>query len=197
MSFFDIEKLQSAQTANLELLQQLNTKLFEGVEQLTSLQMKALRAAAEENFDVCRKLLAVRDPQSFAALQASLVQPAAQAEKLLELNRKVYELFAATQSELSKAGETQLAAGAKQVQDAVEVISTNAPAGAEPAVAILKSALESATNVFESAQKVAKQAAEATESGIAAATKAATQAATQAASAATAATSAVDAGRRP
>jgi phasin family protein len=184
MSLFDMEKIQSAQAANLELLQQLNTKLFEGVEQLTALQMSALRAAAEENFEVCRKLLAVRDPQSFAALQTSLTQPMAQAEKLLELNRKVYDLFSTTQAELTKAGETQIAAGTKQVQEALETITSNAPAGAEPAVAVLKSAIESAGSVFESAQKVAKQAAEAAETSINAAAAAATKAATQATAAA-------------
>lgn len=182
MSFFDIEKIQSAQTANLELLQQLNTKLFEGVEQLTAMQMQALRAVSEENFEICRKLMAVRDPQSFAALQSSLTQPMAQAEKLMEMNRKVYDLFSSTQAELTKAGETQIAAGSKQVQDALDTITSNAPAGAEPAVAVLKSAFESAGSVFESAQKVAKQAADAAESSINAATAAATKAATAATS---------------
>ena len=173
MSFFDIEKIQSTQTANLELLKQLNTKLFEGVEQLTALQMQALRAASEENFEVCTKLMAVRDLQGLTALQSTLPQPMAQAEKLMEMNRKVYELFSSMQSDLVKAGETQMAAGSKQVQDAVEVITSNAPAGSEPVVAVLKTAIDSTNTMIESAKQAAKQAVEAAESSMTAATKAA------------------------
>lgn len=185
MSFFDTEKLQGVQKANLDMLQQLNSKVFEGFEQLSQLQLKTLRQLSEEQFETCRQLLAVRDPQAFLQLQGSLVQPAAQAERLLEFNRKVYDLMASTQAEVSKFGETQLASGAKQVHDALETLGSNAPASVEPAVAMFRSAVESAGSVLENAQKVARQAAEMAESNMAAATSAATSAASQAAQAAT------------
>lgn len=169
MSFFDSEKLQSAQKANLDLLQQISGKVFESVEQLSQLQFKALRASSSEQFDSLRKLLSVRDPQAFAEAQASFTQPAAQAERLLEFNREVYDLVSSTQADIAKLAERQVEAGAKHVRELVDVIAKNAPAGAEPAVAVLKSALESAGSVYESAQKAAKQAAEIAENGIAAA----------------------------
>lgn len=184
MSFFDTEKLYSTQKANLDLLQQISSKVFEGVEQLSQLQLKALRASTDESFDSVRNLLSVRDPQSFADVQASFTQPAAQAERLLEFNRQVYELISGTQSEIAKLTERQVEAGAKQVQELVEEISKNAPAGAEPVVAVLKSALESAGSVYESAQKAAKQAAEIAETGIASAATAAGQATREATKAA-------------
>lgn len=176
MSFFDSEKLQSAQKANLDLLQQVSGKVFESVEQLSQLQFKALRASSSEQFDSLRKLLSVRDPQAFAELQTSFTQPVAQAERLLEFNREVYDLVSSTQTDIAKLAERQVEAGAKHVQELVDVIAKNAPAGAEPAVAVLKSALESAGSVYESAQKAAKQAAEIAENGIAAAASAAGQA---------------------
>ncbi|ALY44356.1 TPA: phasin family protein [Pseudomonas aeruginosa] len=176
MSFFDSEKLQSAQKANLDLLQQISGKVFESVEQLSQLQFKALRASSSEQFDSLRKLLSARDPQAFAELQASLTQPTAQAERLLEFNREVYDLVSSTQADIAKLAERQVEAGAKHVRELVDVIAKNAPAGAEPAVAVLKSALESAGSVYESAQKAAKQAAEIAENGIAAAASAAGQA---------------------
>ena len=172
MSFFDSEKLQSAQKANLDLLQQISGKVFESVEQLSQLQFKALRASSSEQFDSLRKLLSARDPQAFAELQASLTQPTAQAERLLEFNREVYDLVSSTQADIAKLAERQVEAGAKHVRELVDVIAKNAPAGAEPAVA----ALESAGSVYESAQKAAKQAAEIAENGIAAAASAAGQA---------------------
>ncbi|MGH8389680.1 MAG: phasin family protein, partial [Pseudomonas sp.] len=40
MSFFNLEKLQDAQNANLDLLQQISGKIFSSVEQLSQLQFK-------------------------------------------------------------------------------------------------------------------------------------------------------------
>lgn len=176
MSFFDPEKLQSAQKSNLDLLQQISAKVFEGVEQLSQLQFKTLRASSEEQFDSFRKLLAVSTPQGFAELQASLVQPTVQAKRLQEFNSQVYALISGTQSEISKLAERQVEEGTKQVQELMDVIGQNAPAGCEPAVAVLKTALANAGSVYESAQKAAKQAAEVAESSVAAATSAAEQA---------------------
>ncbi|MBB3104892.1 phasin family protein [Azomonas macrocytogenes] len=176
MSFFDSEKLHSAQQANFDLLQQISSKVFEGVEQLGQLQLKTLRASSDDQFEIFRKLLSARDPQAFTELQASFTQPSAQAERLLEFNRQVYELISGTQAEVAKLTERQIEASAKQTQELVDVIARNAPLGAEPVVAVFKSALESVGTVYESAQKAARQAAEITENGIAAAAQAAREA---------------------
>ncbi len=176
MATFNTEKLQETQTKNLDLLKELNDKIFEGVEQLTQLQLKTMKATAEENFDTFRKLLSVRDPQSFASLQASLAQPASQAERILEFNRQVYDLISKTQANISKLAENQVSQGSQQVQELVENIVKNAPAGSEPVVSVLKSALEGAGTAYESLQKAAKQVAEMTENNINAATVAADKA---------------------
>ncbi|WP_022963381.1 phasin family protein [Halopseudomonas pelagia] len=184
MSFLDTEKLQSAQQANLDLLQQISSKVFEGVEQLSQLQFKTLRASSDDQFGSISKLLSVRDPQSFAEWQTSFTQPSVQTERLLEFNRQVYELMSGTQSEIAKLAERQVEASAKQVQELVEEIAKNAPAGTEPVAAVLKSTLASVGSVYESAQKAAKQAAEIAENGIAAAASAAGQATREAGKAA-------------
>jgi phasin family protein len=172
MSFFNTEKLQDAQKANLDLLQQISGKIFASVEQLTQLQIKTLQASTEEQFDGFRKLLAVRDPQGFAELQASFTQPNVQAERLAEFNRQVQALIVGTQSEIAKLTTRQVEVGTKQVQEFVEVISKNAPAGSEPVVAAFKSTLANAGTVFESAQKAVKQATDVAQSGFEAATAA-------------------------
>ncbi|WP_297831156.1 TIGR01841 family phasin [Pseudomonas sp.] len=172
MSFFDSEKLQSSQKANLDLLQQISGKIFESVEQFSQLQFKALRASSEEHFDGFRKLLAVRDPQGFAALQASFTQPNVYAERLAEFNRQVQALVTGTQSEIAKLTTRQVETGTQQAQEFVEVISKNAPAGAEPVVAAFKSTLANAGSVYENVQKTVKQAADIAQSGFDAATSA-------------------------
>ncbi|MBU6961571.1 TIGR01841 family phasin [Pseudomonas sp. CVAP len=173
MSFFNSEKLQDAQKANLDLLQQISGKIFSSVEQLSQLQFKTLQASTEEQFEVFRKLLAVRDPQGFAELQASFTQPNVQAERLAEFNRQVQALIVGTHSEITKLASCQVEAGTQQVQEFVDVISKNAPAGSEPVVAAFKSSLANAGTVFESAQKAVKQAADVAQSGFEAATAAA------------------------
>lgn len=130
------EKLQSAQKANLDLLQQISGKVFESVEQLSQLQFKALRASSGEQFDSLRKLLSVRDPQAFAELQASFAQPVAQAERLLEFNREVYDLVSSTQADIAKLAERQVEAGAPSRCGNCGRHRQNAPAGAEPAAAV-------------------------------------------------------------
>jgi len=172
MSFFNSEKLQDAQKANLDLLQQISGKIFSSVEQFSQLQFKTLQASTEEQFDGFRKLLAVRDLQGFAELQASFIQPNVQAERLAEFNRQVQALIVGTQSEIAQLTTRQVEAGTKQVQEFVEVISKNAPAGSEPVVAAFKSSLANAGTVFDSAQKAVKQATDVAQSNFEAATAA-------------------------
>lgn len=186
MSFFDSEKLQAAQKANLELLQQVNTKVLKGFEQLSHLQISTLRSISEESFANAGKLFAARDPQTFTSVLGSIAQPAQQAERVLEFNRQVYDLVSSVQADITKLGERQAARSTQQVQELVDEIAKNAPAGSESAVAVLKSAVETAGNVMESAQKTAKQAAEIAENGIAAAATAAGQATREATKAASA-----------
>ena len=131
MSFFDSEKLQAAQKSNLELLQQMNTKFLKGLEQLGHLQIATLRSVSEETFENASKLLAVRDPQSFTAVIGSLAHPANQAERMMEFNRQVYDLISSTQADIAKLGERQAARNAQQVQELVDEIAKNAPAGSD------------------------------------------------------------------
>ncbi|MNG03547.1 Phasin protein [compost metagenome] len=180
MSFFNSEKLQATQKANLDLIQQISGKVFASVEQLSQLQFKALRESSEEQFEGVRKLLAVRGPQDFAELQASFTQPNKQTERLTEFNRQVQALIAETQSDIAKLASSQVEAGTQQVQEFVEAISKNAPAGSEPVVNAFKSGLASAGTAFENAQKAAKQASETAQTSFAEATAAATKAAPEA-----------------
>lgn len=173
MTLFNSDKIQNAQKAQLELLQQISSKIFEGVEQLTQLQLKSLRAASGEQFESLNSMLAITDAKDLAGLQSALPQPAAQAERLMDFSREVYELISKTQAEIAELAESQVDAASEQTQELLETLSKNAPAGAEPAVAMLKSALENAGSTYESVQKAAKQASEMAEEGIAAAASAA------------------------
>ncbi len=175
---FTHDQLMAAQKANVETLFGLTNRAFEGAEKLVELNMQVAKTAMAEAAAATKAALSVKDAQELLALQASLLQP--NAEKLAAYSRHVYDIFAATNAELSAAAESQAADVQQKVLASVDTAVKNAPAGTESAVALVKSAVAAANNAFESVQKAAKQAAEVAESNFQAMTSTAVKA-TQAA----------------
>jgi len=102
------------------------------------------------------------------ALQANLFQPLA--EKTAAYSRHLYDIASGTSNEFTKALEAQTAAAQKQFANLVDSATSNAPAGSETAVAVMKSAVSAANNAYESVQKAVKQATDMAEANIAAVT---------------------------
>lgn len=171
---FTNEQFVAAQKANLEALFGLTNKAFEGVEKLVELNMQVAKTAMAEAAEAAMAAISVKDAQELLALQASLLQPSA--EKAAAYSRHVYDIFAATNAELTAAAEQQAADVQKKILASVDTAVKNAPAGTESAVALVKSAVAAANNAFESVQKAAKQAAEVAESNFQAMTNTAVKA---------------------
>lgn len=182
MSFLTPEQLAAAHKANLETLFGLTSKAFEGVEKLVELNLQVVKATLEEGASNAQKALTAKDAQELLSLQANLVQPAA--EKILAYGRHLYEIASSTQAEFGKVAEGQLADNSQKLQTLVDNFAKNAPAGTEPAVAAVKSAITAANSAYDSVHKATKQAVELAESNFAAATNVATKAAQQASRAA-------------
>lgn len=155
------EQMIAAHKANVEALFGLTSKAFEGVEKLVELNLQVARAGMSEAADTTKAALSVKDAQELLALQASLLQPAA--EKAAAYSRHVYEIATSTNAEVSKIAESQLADAQKKFMAVVDTAAKNAPAGTENAVALMKSAVSAANNALESVQKAAKQAADVAE----------------------------------
>ncbi|HMN20546.1 MAG TPA: TIGR01841 family phasin [Ottowia sp.] len=146
----------AAQKANLDTLNGLTNKAFEGVEKLVELNLQAAKAALAESQEHANALLSVRDAQELLALQASMLQPLA--EKTAAYSRHLYDIAAGTTSEFSKTFEAKVAESQAQFANMVDTAAKNAPAGSDTAVAMMKSAVAAANNAFESVQKAVKQA---------------------------------------
>ena len=155
------EQLIAAQKANIETLFGLTNKAFEGVEKLVELNLQVAKAALGEAAETTKAALSVKDAQELVALQASLLQPAA--EKAAAYTRHVYDIAAATNAEVTKVAEEQAAEAQRKFMSAVDTAVKNAPAGSENAVTLVKSALAAANNAYESVHKAAKQAADVAE----------------------------------
>jgi phasin family protein len=168
MTGFTPEQIVAAQKASLETLFGLTGKAFDGVEKLLELNLQVARTTLSEAAETAQAALSVKDAQELLALQASLLQPAA--EKAAAYSRHLYDIVAGTNAEVSKATEATLADSQKKVLALVDSAVKNAPAGTESAVALVKSAVAAANNAYESVHKAAKQAAEVAEANFEAVT---------------------------
>jgi phasin family protein len=164
----------AAQKANVQTLFGLTTKAFEGVEKLVELNLQVAKAALGEVSEATTAALSVKDAQELMTLQASLLQPSA--EKAAAYSRHVYDIAAATNAEVAKVAEEQMADAQKKFMGLVDTASKNAPAGTENAVALVRSAFAAANNAFESVQKAAKQATDVAEANFQAMTNTAVKA---------------------
>jgi len=141
------EQLMAAQKANVETLIGLTHKAFEGVEKLVELNLELARSALSDTADTTKAALSVKDAQELLALQASLLQPAA--EKATNYSRSLVEIATATNAEVVKVAEAQMAAAQKSLHAMIDAATQSAPAGTENAVALVKSAVAAANNAFE------------------------------------------------
>ena len=150
------EQFAAANKANLDALVELARKSFEGIEKLVELNLQAVRAAMGESAEQSKALLAVRNPQGLASLQADLMQPAT--EKVTAYSRQVYDIATSTQSEVSRLVESQMATAQEKILALVDAAVKNAPTGGDASLAMIKQAVSTANGALENVQKAAKQA---------------------------------------
>ena len=153
-----VEQIVSAQKSNVETLFGLTGKAFEGIEKLIELNVQVAKSAMTEAASTSKAALSVKDAQELMALQASLMQPAA--EKAAAYSRYLYEIAASTSAEVTRVAEATSADAQAKFMSIVDTAVKNAPAGTENAVALVKSAVAAANNAIETVQKATKQAAE-------------------------------------
>lgn len=168
------EQILSVQKSNVETFFDLGAKAFANVEKLAALNLHATKASLDDAAAAAKTVLSVKDAQELASLQASLLQP--QADKLAAYGRSLYDLSASAGAEFTKLAEAQFAAAQGEISSAVDAALKNAPAGSEGAVTFVKSTLAAASSAYETANKAAKQAANAADANFQALTATVTKA---------------------
>ena len=164
------EQFAGTSKAGVENLLTLANAAFASAERIAALNMNTSRALLDDAMSNAKALLAVKDVQDLANLQAALAQPTA--EKIVAYSRGVYEIASQTQAELTKLFDAQIAEMNKTMGSALDKAAKNAPAGSDIAVAAVKSAIAAANSAFETMNKAAKQVAEIAEANVSAATDA-------------------------
>jgi phasin family protein len=163
------EQLIAFNKANLEAAIKFAGVAFEGAEKMLDLQLKTAKAVFADTVESTKALAEVKDLQQLAALRDTLAQPAI--EKATAYAKSVYDVTAATQAEIGKLIEEQIAEFNKQVVAALDRLAKTAPAGSEVGIAALKSAITAVNAAYENLAKIAKQLAETTQANLEAVAK--------------------------
>lgn len=159
-----------ANKASIEAMLTIANTVFASAERLAALNLNTARTILEDSVVNTKALLAAKDIQELASLQATLAKPSL--EKSLAYSRSIYEIATQTQSELAKVSEAQIAEMKTTMTNSLDQSFKNAPAGSEVAVAAVKSAIAAANSAYDNMTKAAKQVTEMTEANVAAATTA-------------------------
>lgn len=165
------EQLSNANKANVETLVTIANAAFASAERLAALNLNTARVMLEDSFGNANALMSAKNPQELIALQSALTRPAL--DKAMAYSRGIYEIATQTQGALGKLIEGQVAEFNNNVSSALDQAAKHAPAGADVAIAAVKTALNATNTAFDNMNKAARQAAEMAEANVAAATQAA------------------------
>jgi phasin family protein len=167
-------QLAATNKANFEAVMALTVKAFEGVEQLTALNLQAVKGGLDQVKETGAAVLSARDAQTLLALQAGLLQPTA--EMAAEYGKQVYRIVADIKADFEKVAAEQTAAAQGSFGALIEAAGKNAPAGSSDGIALIKSTMATANRAFESLRKASFQAVETAEANYASVTKTASKA---------------------
>jgi phasin family protein len=146
----------------------LSAKAFEGVEQLTALNLQVVKTSLDEATETGLAAMSAKDPQTLFALQAAMLQPSA--EKATAYGKQVASIMATIKADVEKVAGQQVAGAQSSFAALIEAAGKNAPAGTGNGVELFKQAMATANNAYEGMQKAGRQAAETVEANYAAVT---------------------------
>lgn len=155
--------------AQLAMINSLTAKVFDEAEKIITLNVNAAKASFEDSAAAGQQLLAAKDVQDFLTITASQAQPSA--EKALAYSRELAGITAASQKELTKAVEAQIAETSDSLNKMIAELTKNAPVGSEGMAEMLKSVVASANAGYDQMFKTTRKAAETLEENVAKATK--------------------------
>lgn len=154
------EQLAATQKAYVDMLFGLTNAVVASVEKLAQLNTQAIRSVLTNTLNQSQKLLSVKEPREWLALQDGLL--ANNAEKVQTYHRQLFDIMTAIQTEFAQVGLAQWEANANQTQALMANLRQSAPGGSETTFAALDSAITAANALYETLQRSAEQAAEIT-----------------------------------
>lgn len=158
----------------LEAMLNLAKISFDTTERLIGLNLEASKEGFADFTKSAKALAEVNDANTLLDLRSKLTENGV--EKAMEYGRNVYEVVTQTQGKLSSLVEHQSAELNKNVAAAIEKAVKSAPAGADVAIAALKSGVAATAAAVDSVTKAAKQVSNFADASVKATSEAATAA---------------------
>jgi phasin family protein len=152
------DQFAAANKASVDTLFGLSTQAFDGVEQLTALNLQTVKTVLAEAQEGSQVALLAKSPADLLKLQTEALQAAPQ--KAAAYGRQVQAIFAPIAAAQRATFDAQNADMQAKFLDAVNVAMKDAP-GAEKFLAITKSAVTTANTAYEGMNKASKQVADA------------------------------------
>jgi phasin family protein len=158
-------KLSQISSKGLENSFALSEAALENAQKLAELNYAASKDALVNVQDSITQVLSAKDPKQVTDLiSADLLQDAG--TQAAAYQKKVTKVLRESNKELNNVVESSIDQFQKGMQEWINTISANAPAGSEQAVAFFKQAVAASNNAVETVQKAVKQATELAESNL-------------------------------
>lgn len=166
----NIEQITAAQKANTEVLMAMMRTSFEGLQRIADLNMAATRELFDTTISNANSLMSAKDINEAARINQSLAKPSV--ERMVDYSRRLYELMAQMQKEMTGIVESQYSQFAKTAAGAIDKTKASTPVGGDVFAAAMKSMLDATNKVFDQMSATAKQMSDVTEANVQAATSA-------------------------
>ncbi len=164
-----VEQFTATAKDNLTALQSLATKTQADAAKLVELNLATSKDVLAEALEQAKAMMAVKDPQELAALQASLAKP--MADKAVAYAQQVQAIVSGASADFTKAAQANLAEAQKGFASLMAGTTQNAPAGTESMVAFFNNAMAASQDAFKTAQTATQQAIDAAQANMTAASK--------------------------
>ncbi len=126
-------------------------------ERLVGLHLEASKASFADASNTLRSITESRDPQAMLDLRGKLTEK--NVEKITAYSRSLYDVAAHAQAQISALLEGQVAEWNQSVATQIDNAVKSAPAGADVAIAAVKSTVAATTAALDGVTKTAKQVA--------------------------------------
>ena len=168
--FFAPEQFADVNKSTIDAALKFATVSFDAAERLMGLQLAVGRDALNEGVKNAKVMSEVRDVQDLSTLRGKFTETGT--EKWTDYSKAVYEVAQHTQAQWSNLFESQLTEMNKNVAAALDKAVKTAPAGADVAIAAIKSTMSATSAAIDSMTKAAKQVASYADANVKAATNA-------------------------
>ena len=147
---------------------------FESAERMFALNLEAAKVSLDVTAKGAKSIASVKDVQELNSLRTKSAETGL--EFMLGYSKNFYELSTAAQAQYSALAEERFAAVQKSVVEGLDKVAKSAPAGADVAIAAMKSSVAASTAALDSVSKAAKQFTTFTDNAVKAASETAAKA---------------------